>query len=88
MLLPALGGLFGIANLLDIYATTSELPPQRELELLSGPLVVHAFYPLAQGLQWEYSGMTAAQATVLVSGRHATAIQGKEGLDLTGKHED
>ena len=30
LLLPALGGLFGIANLLDIYATTSELPPQKE----------------------------------------------------------
>ena len=30
LLLPSLAGLFGIANLLDIYATTSELPPQKE----------------------------------------------------------
>ena len=30
LLLPSLAGLFGIANLLDIYTTTSHLPPQRE----------------------------------------------------------
>ena len=30
LLLPSLAGLFGIANLIDIYSTTSELPPQKD----------------------------------------------------------
>ena len=30
LLLPSLAGLFGIANLVDICATTSHIPPQNE----------------------------------------------------------
>ena len=56
LLLPALGGLFGIANLLDIYATTSELPPQKEDWELppSWPLMVPCFLSHVQVQQWEF----------------------------------
>ena len=87
LLLPALGGLFGIANLLDIYATTSELPPQKEDWELppSGPLIVPCFLSSCAGAAMGVlPGMTAAQATVLVMGGRnvAAKIQGKEGIGL------
>ncbi len=87
LLLPALGGLFGIANLLDIYATTSEIPPQKEdWELpATGPLVVPCFLSSCAGAAMGVlPGMTAAQATVLVMGGRnvAAKIQGKEGYGL------
>ena len=50
-LLPSLAGLFGIANLLDIYATTSHLPPQRENWALppARPLMVPCFWSSVAG---------------------------------------
>ena len=55
LLLPSLAGLFGIANLLDIYATTSELPPQKEDWTLppAGPLMVPCFLSVSQVVRWE-----------------------------------
>ncbi|MDP6870303.1 MAG: tripartite tricarboxylate transporter permease [Candidatus Poseidoniaceae archaeon] len=87
LLLPSLAGLFGIANLLDIYATTSELPPQKEDWELppAGPLVVPCFLSSCAGAAMGVlPGMTAAQATVLVMGGRnvAAKIQGKEGMGL------
>ncbi len=87
LLLPSLAGLFGIANLLDIYATTSELPPQKEDWELppAGPLVVPCFLSSCAGAAMGVlPGMTASQATVLVMGGRnvAAKIQGKEGMGL------
>lgn len=87
LLLPALAGLFGIANLLDVYATTSEIPPQKEDWELppTGPLMVPCFLSSCAGAAMGVlPGMTAAQATVLVMGGRnvAAKIQGKEGVGL------
>ena len=57
LLLPSLAGLFGIANLLDIYATTSHIPPQNEDWTLppAKPLLVPCFWSGVAGVpQWEY----------------------------------
>ena len=90
LLLPSLAGLFGIANLLDIYATTSELPPQKEDWTLppAGPLMVPCFLSsIAGGAMGVLPGMTAAQATVLVMGGRnvAAKIKGEEDLEWIGK---
>ena len=87
LLLPSLAGLFGIANLIDIYATTSELPPQKDDWELppAGPLIVPCFWSaVAGGCMGVLPGMTAAQATVLVmGGRNVVAkAQGKEGYGM------
>ena len=87
LLLPSLAGLFGIANLLDIYATTSELPPQKEDWELppSGPLILPCFLSSCAGAAMGVlPGMTAAQATVLVMGGRnvAAKIKGEEGYGL------
>jgi putative membrane protein len=87
LLLPSLAGLFGIANLLDIYATTSELPPQKEEWALppAGPMIVPCFLSSCAGAAMGVlPGMTAAQATVLVMGGRnvASKLQGKEGVGL------
>ena len=87
LLLPSLAGLFGIANLLDIYATTSELPPQKEDWTLppAGPLMVPCFLSsIAGGAMGVLPGMTAAQATVLVMGGRnvAAKIKGEEGFGM------
>ena len=87
LLLPSLAGLFGIANLLDIYATTSHLPPQKEDWTLPPvrPLVVPCFWSGVAGASMGVlPGMTASQATVLVMGGRnvAAKIQGKEGYGM------
>ena len=71
LLLPSLAGLFGIANLLDIYATTSHLPPQKENWDLPPvkPLIAPCFWSAVAGASMGVlPGMTASQATVLVMG--------------------
>jgi putative membrane protein len=87
LLLPSLAGLFGIANLLDIYATTSHLPPQKENWDLppARPLLVPCFWSGVAGASMGVlPGMTASQATVLVMGGRnvAAKIQGKEGFGM------
>jgi len=87
LLLPSLAGLFGIANLLDIYATTSHIPPQNEDWTLppAKPLIVPCFWSGVAGASMGVlPGMTASQATVLVmSGRNVAAkVQGKEGYGM------
>jgi putative membrane protein len=87
LLLPSLAGLFGIANLLDIYATTSHLPPQRENWALppARPLVVPCFWSSVAGASMGVlPGMTASQATVLVMGGRnlAAKAQGKQGYGM------
>jgi putative membrane protein len=87
LLLPSLAGLFGVANLLDIYATTSELPPQKEEWGLppAGPLIVPCFLSSCAGAAMGVlPGMTASQATVLVmGGRNAVSkLKGEEGLGM------
>jgi len=69
MLMPGLAGLFGIANLLDIYVTTSEMPPQDDdWELPDpGPLIIPCFLSsICAAVMAILPGMTAAQATVVV----------------------
>ena len=87
LLLPSLAGLFGIANLLDIYATTSHIPPQNEDWTLppAKPLVVPCFWSGVAGASMGVlPGMTASQATVLVMGGRnvAAKVQGKEGYGM------
>ncbi len=87
LLLPSLAGLFGIANLLDIYATTTHIPPQKEDWSLPPvrPLVVPCFWSGVAGASMGVlPGMTASQATVLVMGGRnvAAKIQGKEGYGM------
>ena len=85
LLLPSLAGLFGIANLLDIYATTSHLPPQREIgNSPVQPLVVPCFWPSVAASMGVLPGMTASQATVLVMGGRnlAAKAQGKQGFGM------
>ena len=77
----------GIANLLDIYATTSELPPQKEDWELppSGPLIV-PMLPIF--MCWSCDGSSARNdcstgAVLVMGGRNVAAkIQGKEGIGL------
>ena len=54
LLLPSLAGLFGVANLLDIYATTSHLPPQKENWELPpfAPWSFPAFGPVWRAPPW------------------------------------
>ena len=87
LLLPSLAGLFGIANLLDIYATTSHIPPQNEDWTLppAKPLLVPCFWSGVAGASMGVlPGMTASQATVLVMGGRnvAAKVQGKEGYGI------
>jgi putative membrane protein len=87
LLLPSLAGLFGIANLIDIYMTTSELPPQKqEWDLPEAkPLMIPCFLSSVAGAWMAIlPGMTAAQATVLVmGGRNVVAkVRGEEGWDM------
>ena len=87
LLLPSLAGLFGIANLLDIYATTSHLPPQKENWDLPPvkPLIAPCFWSAVAGASMGVlPGMTASQATVLVMGGRnvAAKVQGKEGYGM------
>ncbi len=87
LLLPSLAGLFGIANLLDIYATTSHIPPQNEDWALppAKPLIVPCFWSGVAGASMGVlPGMTASQATVLVMGGRnvAAKVQGKEGFGM------
>lgn len=87
LLLPSLAGLFGIANLLDIYATTSHIPPQNEDWTLppARPLFVPCFWSGVAGASMGVlPGMTASQATVLVMGGRnvAAKVQGKEGYGM------
>ena len=87
LLLPSLAGLFGIANLLDIYATTSHIPPQNEDWTLppAKPLLVPRFWSGVAGASMGVlPGMTASQATVLVMGGRnvAAKVQGKEGYGM------
>ena len=87
LLLPSLAGLFGIANLLDIYATTSHIPPQNEDWTLppTKPLLVPCFWSGVAGASMGVlPGMTASQATVLVMGGRnvAAKVQGKEGFGM------
>lgn len=87
LLLPSLAGLFGIANLLDIYATTSHIPPQNEDWSLppAKPLLVPCFWSGVAGASMGVlPGMTASQATVLVMGGRnvAAKVQGKEGFGM------
>ena len=69
LLMPALAGLFGIANLIDIYVTTSEMPPQEpnwDLPPVK-PLIVPCFLSsCCAAVMAILPGMTAAQATVVV----------------------
>jgi len=69
LLMPALAGLFGIANLIDIYVTTSEMPPQEpnwDLPPVK-PLLVPCFLSsCCAAVMAILPGMTAAQATVVV----------------------
>jgi len=87
LLLPSLAELFGIANLLDIYATTSHIPPQNEDWTLppAKPLLVPCFWSGVAGASMGVlPGMTASQATVLVMGGRnvAAKMQGKEGYGM------
>jgi putative membrane protein len=87
LLLPSLAGLFGIANLLDIYATTTHIPPQNEDWTLppAKPLLVPCFWSGVAGASMGVlPGMTASQATVLVMGGRnvAAKVQGKEGYGM------
>ncbi|MBT60609.1 MAG: hypothetical protein CMA63_03525 [Euryarchaeota archaeon] len=87
LLLPSLAGLFGIANLLDIYATTSHLPPQKENWDLPPvkPLIMPCFWSGVAGASMGVlPGMTASQATVLVMGGRnvAAKLQGKQGFGM------
>ena len=87
LLIPSLAGLFGIANLLDIYATTSHIPPQNEDWTLppAKPLLVPCFWSGVAGASMGVlPGMTASQATVLVMGGRnvAAKMQGKEGYGM------
>ncbi|CAI8249323.1 MAG: tripartite tricarboxylate transporter permease [Candidatus Thermoplasmatota archaeon] len=87
LLLPSLAGLFGIANLIDIYSTTQELPPQNEDWEMppSGPLLMPCFLSSVAGtFMAVLPGMTAAQATVMVmSGRNVAAwAKGEEGWGM------
>lgn len=87
LLLPSLAGLFGVANLLDIYATTSHLPPQKENWELPPirPLLVPCFWSGVAGASMGVlPGMTASQATVLVMGGRnvAAKMQGKQGFGM------
>ncbi len=69
LLMPALAGLFGIANLIDIYVTTSEMPPQEQNWDLPPikPLVVPCLLSsCCAAVMAILPGMTAAQATVVV----------------------
>ena len=69
LLMPALAGLFGIANLIDIYVTTSEMPPQEPNWDLppAKPLIVPCFLSsCCAAVMAILPGMTAAQATVVV----------------------
>ena len=69
MLMPGLAGLFGIANLLDIYVTTSEMPAQDDEWDLppAGPLIIPCFLSsICAAVMAILPGMTAAQATVVV----------------------
>ncbi len=69
LLMPSLAGLFGIANLIDIYVTTSEMPKQEpnwELPPMK-PLAVPTFLSaVVSSVMAILPGMTAAQATVVV----------------------
>ena len=87
LLLPSLAGLFGVANLLDIYATTSHLPPQKENWELPPirPLLIPCFWSGVAGASMGVlPGMTASQATVLVMGGRnvAAKVQGKQGFGM------
>ncbi len=87
LLLPSLAGLFGIANLIDIYSTQSELPPQKmDWEMPPAkPLMVPCFLSSVAGAAMGVlPGMTAAQATVLVMGGRnvAAKIKGEEGYGM------
>ncbi len=69
MLMPGLAGLFGIANLIDIYVTTSEMPPQDDDWELPpvGPLIIPCLLSsICAAVMAILPGMTAAQATVVV----------------------
>jgi TctA family transporter len=69
MLMPSLAGLFGIANLIDIYVTTSEMPPQDDDWELPpvGPLIIPCLLSsMCAAVMAILPGMTAAQATVVV----------------------
>ena len=69
LLMPGLAGLFGIANLVDIYVTTSEMPPQEpnwDMPPMK-PLLVPTFLSaICSSVMAILPGMTAAQATVVV----------------------
>lgn len=69
LLMPSLAGLFGIANLIDIYVTTSEMPKQEpnwDLPPMK-PLAVPTFLSaVVSSVMAILPGMTAAQATVVV----------------------
>ena len=76
LLMPSLAGLFGIANLIDIYVTTSEMPKQEpnwELPAMK-PLAVPTFLSaVVSSVMAILPGMTAAQATgVVMSIRNIT----------------
>ena len=69
LLFPSLAGLFGIANLIDIYVTTSEIPPQENNWEMPPwkPLAVPTFLSaVVSSVMAILPGMTAAQATVVV----------------------
>jgi len=69
MLMPGLAGLFGIANLIDIYVTTSEMPKQDDDWEIppAGPLIIPCFLSsICASVMAILPGMTAAQATVVV----------------------
>ncbi len=69
LLFPSLAELFGIANLIDIYVTTSEIPPQEQNWEMPDPkpLAVPTFLSaVVSSVMAILPGMTAAQATVVV----------------------
>ena len=69
LLFPSLAGLFGIANLIDIYVTTSEIPPQENNWEMPPwkPLAVPTFLSaVVSSVMAILPGMTAAQTTVVV----------------------
>lgn len=69
LLMPALAGLFGISNLIDIYVTSSEMPPQEPNWDLppAKPLLIPCFLSsICAAVMAILPGMTAAQATVVV----------------------
>ena len=69
MLMPGLAGLFGIANLIDIYVTTSEMPEQDDDWEIppAGPLIIPCLLSsICASVMAILPGMTAAQATVVV----------------------